>query len=145
MQKYFTSCLLLLLCLATAAWSQSGTEATVAGLEQKWLQSQKANNPDMVAPLLADKFVMTNTEGKTSDKAAALATAKATKYANVDYSNLKVTAFGNAAIATGVFKATGTGEDGKAFDQNEQFTDTWVKMPGGKWQCVASHSSAIKM
>jgi ketosteroid isomerase-like protein len=30
-------------------------------------------------------------------------------------------------------------------DVHERFTDTWVKMPDGKWQCVATHSSAIKM
>jgi hypothetical protein len=30
-------------------------------------------------------------------------------------------------------------------DVNERFTDTWVKMPGGKWQCVASQSSPVKM
>ena len=26
----------------------------------------------------------------------------------------------------------------------ERWTDTWVKMPGGKWQCVGSHSSTAK-
>jgi ketosteroid isomerase-like protein len=30
-------------------------------------------------------------------------------------------------------------------DSHERFTDTWVKMPDGTWQCVAKHSSAIEM
>jgi ketosteroid isomerase-like protein len=30
-------------------------------------------------------------------------------------------------------------------DVNERFTDTWTKMADGKWQCVASHQSPIKM
>jgi ketosteroid isomerase-like protein len=30
-------------------------------------------------------------------------------------------------------------------DVHERFTDTWVKMPNGQWQCVASHGSPVKM
>jgi hypothetical protein len=33
---------------------------------------------------------------------------------------------------------------GKPFDSRERFADTWVKMPDGKWQCVASASATIK-
>ena len=41
------------------AQTTGGTEKAVAALEEQWLQSQKTNNPDLVAPLLADKFVST--------------------------------------------------------------------------------------
>jgi hypothetical protein len=44
----------------------------------------------------------------------------------------------------GVFRATGTDASGKPLDAHERFTDTWVKMPNGKWQCVASHQSRVK-
>ena len=27
---------------------------------------------------------------------------------------------------------------------HEQFTDVWVKMPTGAWQCVATHGTLIK-
>jgi len=140
-------CLVILVSVVSAAWSQSGggTEKNIKDLEQTWLQSQKTNNPDLVAPLLADKFVGTSTEGKVRDKAASLAEAKATKYNTVEYPDLQVTVFGDTAIATGGFKATGTDSSGKPMDVNERFTDTWVKMPGGKWQCVASQSSPVKM
>jgi hypothetical protein len=43
------------------------------------------------------------------------------------------------------FKGKGTDEKGKPLDLNERWTDTWVKMPSGKWQCVASQASSIKM
>jgi uncharacterized protein (TIGR02246 family) len=148
MKKTFMWCLSSVLLLGSAAWlqaQQSGdTEKAVAALEQQWLQSQKTNNPDLVAPLLADKFVDTGSDGKVMNKAEALATAKATKYDSVDYDSLKVTVFGDAAIATGTFKAKGTDSSGKPMDMNERFTDTWVKMANGKWQCVASHGSLIK-
>ena len=100
---------------------------------------------DARAPLLADKFVNTASDGKVTDKAKSLADAKATKYESVDYQNLKVTAFGDTAIATGDFIAKGADPSGKPLDVHERFTDTWAKMPNGKWQCVASHQSPVKM
>ena len=150
MNRTWTGCLVALLALASVAWSQDkkdggGTEKAVAALEQQWLQSQKTNNPDLVAPLLADKFTNTASDGKVTAKGESLASAKATKYDSVAYDNVKVTAFGDTAIATGDFKAKGTDALGKPLDVQERFTDTWVKMPNGQWQCVASHQSPIKM
>ncbi len=149
MKKTLMWCLIGLLSLGSAARSQAqqtgATEKAVAALEEQWLQSQKTNNPNLVAPLLADKFVNTSIEGKVSNKAETLANAKATKYVSADYEDVKVTVFGDTAIATGVFKATGTDASGKPMDTHERWTDTWVKMPSGKWQCVATHGSTIKM
>ncbi len=140
-------CLIALLSVGSAAWPQ-GTkgdiEKSVAALEQQWLQSQKTNNPDLVAPLMADKFITTGSDGKVNNKAESLANAKAIKYSSVDYDDMKVTVFGDTAIATGGFKGKGTDPLVKPTDVSERFTDTWVKMPNGKWQCVASHAS-VKM
>ena len=149
MKKTWMWCLIGLLSLGSAAWSQAqttgGTEKAVAALEQQWLQSQKTNNPDLVAPLLADKFVNTGSDGKVSGKAETLANAKATKYDSADYDDVKVTAFGDTAIATGGFKAKGTDASGKPLDVHERWTDTWMKMPNGQWQCIASHGSLVKI
>ena len=145
MQRAWILCLVALFLLGSAAWSQDGSEKAVGALEQKWLDSQKTNNPDMVAPLLSDKFVNTGSDGKVTSKTESLASAKATKYESVAYDDLKVTAFGDAAVATGDFKAKGTDPDGKPLDVHERFTDTWVKGPKGQWQCVASHQSTVKM
>lgn len=148
MKKTWMWCLIGLLSFGNAAWLQAqttdGTEKAVAALEQQWLQSQKTNNPDLVAPLLAEKFVNTGSDGKVTSKAESLANAKATKYDSVAYEDLKVTVFGDTAIATGLFTAKGTDPSGKPLDMRERFTDTWVKMPNGKWQCVASHGSPVK-
>jgi ketosteroid isomerase-like protein len=145
MKRTWMWCVVGLLLLGSVAWSQDGAEKAVAALEQKWLQSQKTNNPDMVAPMLSDKFTNTGSDGKVTGKAESLASAKATKYDSVDYDDLKVTAFGSTAVATGDFKAKGTDPSGKPMDVHERFTDTWVKGSKGEWQCVASHQSAVKM
>lgn len=136
-----------LLSLGSTPWSQAQstteTEKAVTAQEQTWLQSQKTNNPDLVAPLLADKFVSTGSDGKVAGKAESLASQKAIKYDSAEYVDVKVTAFGNTAIATGGFKAKGTDASGKPLNVNERWTDTWMKMPSGKWQCIASHSSTV--
>jgi hypothetical protein len=149
MKNILTGCLFGVLALTSAAWTQAQqvageTEKAVATLENQWLQSQKTNNPDLLAPLLADKFISTGSDGKVTDKAQTLADAKARRYASADYENVRVTVFGNTAIATGGFKGKGT-EAGKPFEENERWTDTWVKMPEGKWQCVASQASPVKL
>ena len=149
MKRIITCCLLGVVSLASAAWSQAGkeggTEKAVTALEYKWLESQKTNKPEMVDPLLAEKFVDTNSEGKVLNKAQAMAEAKGTKYASADYEDVKVMVFGDTAIATGGFKAKGTDPSGKPFDMHERWTDTWVKMADGKWQCVATQGTALKM
>src|SRR5664279_5750000 len=114
-------CSLGLLLLVTAAWSQSGTEKAVAALEQQWLQSQKTNNVDLLVPLLADKFVNTSSDGKFTDKAETLAEYKNTKWESAENTDVKVTAFGDAAIATGEDDGKGT-RSGKPFDVHERWT-----------------------
>jgi ketosteroid isomerase-like protein len=149
MKRALSCCLIGFILLLSAASSRAqttaDTEKAVAALEQQWLQSQKTNNPDLVAPLIADKFVGTGPDGKITGKAELLAEAKATKYSSMEYEDVKVTVFGDTAIATGGSKSKGIDASGKAMDEHVRWTDTWVKMPGGKWQCVASHVSPIKM
>jgi ketosteroid isomerase-like protein len=149
MKRTLMWCLLGFTLLVSAAWSQAqksgGTEQVVAALEQQWLQSQKSNNPDLLAPLLADKLVSTNSDGKVAGKVETIATAKSNKYISAENNDVKVTVFGDTAIATGGFKGKGTDASGKPFEEDERWTDTWVKMPNGQWQCVATHTSRIKI
>ena len=130
--------------LVSAQMPMGEAEKAVVAQEHQWLQSQKANNVDLLAPLLAEKFVNTGQDGKVTNRAQALADAKATHWISVEYENVEVVAYGDAAVATGLFRGKGTDSKGKPLDELERFTDTWVKMPGGKWQCVASHGSTVK-
>ncbi|MDP9089366.1 MAG: nuclear transport factor 2 family protein [Pseudomonadota bacterium] len=143
-------CLLGLLSLGVGGWSQAqqtsgDTEKAVAALENQWLKAEKTNSPDQIAPLLADQFVNTGSDGKVNTKAEMLAEAKATKWESAENDNVRITVFGDTAIATGGFKGKGTDSAGKPLLVHERWTDTWVKMPNGKWQCVASHDSTVKM
>ena len=113
MKRTWLWCLLPLLSLGSASLSQAqqasgATEKAILALEDQWMQSQKTNNPDLVAPLLADKFVETNGVGRVQNKAQFLAREKATKYSSVEYLDRKVTVFGDTAIATGGVNFQGT-------------------------------------
>ncbi len=149
-KRTFVWCMVALLSLLVAAQANEnkmsgGTEQAVAALEQKWIDAAMASNPELLAPLLADKFVNTDAQGKVIGKAETLANIKADKWQTNQISDVKVTVFGNTAIATGNWAGKGTVENGKPIDTHERWTDTWMKMSDGKWQCVASHSSTIKM
>jgi hypothetical protein len=106
MRKMGMGLMLGLVAFAGAAWSQgqpsAATEKAITALENQWLQSFRTNDPDLVAPLLAEKFV-------------------------------------------GGFKGKGTDSKGKPFNDHSSWTDTWIKMPNGKWQCVASQDTLITM
>jgi len=149
MKRIVPWCVLTAVFLATAPFSQAqnnaATERAVTDLEQQWLKAQKTNNADLLEPLLADAFTNTSSEGKVTNRAQAIAEAKATKYEVVDYTDLRVIVFGDTAVAIGGFKGKGTDASGRPFDTNERFTDTWMKTSKGKWQCIASHQSSVKM
>ena len=149
-RTFVVCCAVALLSLMVAAQTKEkkmggGTEQAVAALEQQWTDAAKASNPEPLAPLLADKFVSTDSQGKTIGKAETLAHTKAAKWQTNQISDVKVTVFGNTAIATGNWVGKGSDENGKPVDAHERWTDTWMKMSNGKWQCVASHASTIKM
>lgn len=138
-----------LLSLGSVPASQAGetsdaTEKSILALEAQWIRSQKTNNPDLLAPLLADKFVNTDTQGNVRNKNETLALERASKYSSAEYPELKVIVFGDTAIATSVWKGEYIDDSGKAVSSHSRWTDTWVKMPNGKWQCVATHGSSIK-
>jgi ketosteroid isomerase-like protein len=69
---------------------------------------------------------------------------RATKWTGVENEDVKATVFGDTVVVTGTFKAKGSAS-GKPIDEHTRYTDVWVKMPNGKWQCVSSQDSPVKM
>jgi ketosteroid isomerase-like protein len=120
-------------------------DKAIANMEQQWTAAAKMSNADGVSPLLADNFTNMNSDGTMRNKAETLANTKGSKWEVNEISDIKVTTFGNTAIATGAWQGKGTGSDGKAIDAHERWVDTWMKMPGGKWQCIASAGAPVKM
>ena len=133
-------------CLPTAEAQDKSADVSraIAALENQWLDAEKANKSELLAPLIADRYLSTETSGKLEDKAQTLEEARSRKYQSAEYEDLQVAVFGSGvAIARGGYRAAGTEADGKPFKEHLRWTDTWVKMPGGKWQCVASQYTAL--
>jgi ketosteroid isomerase-like protein len=142
-------CLLGMISLSLAVVGQAfaadeSPEKTVAALEEQWTQSERSNKPELTAPLLAEKLIYIEPDGTVDDRTKVLADAKATKYTSVEIQDFHVTVFGNTAVATMVFNSKETNSKGKPEEIHARWTDTWVKMPDGKWQCVLSQGSNLK-
>jgi len=129
--------------LGGAAARADTAEQAVIAAENQLTKAAQMNNVEMGAALLADKIVGTDNEGTVIvGKAANVAEQKEIRFTSYELTDLKVTAYGDAAIATSTYASKGTYK-GKPFDSRGRTTDTWVKM-NGKWLLVATHYSHIK-
>jgi len=144
MKKVFVCLAIVLTTVAIQAQKGGGVDKTIMDLEQKWAQAQKASDADAIAPMLADNFAIVFADGKVMNKSQALDDTRKSKMDSVEARDLKVTSYGDTAIAIGVWKGKGTDGSGKPIDERERFIDTWHKMPDGKWQCVGSGNTDIK-
>src|SRR5437868_4020290 len=131
-----TSLLLVMLSLALVILSlpavaqQNSVEAVAAivRLENGWADAQKAGDAAKVAPMLAESFVNTDVDGNVSGKPQLLANLKGGKWEHNAISDVKVTVYGDTAIATGAWAGKGVDGDGTRIDRRERWTDAWVKM-----------------
>jgi ketosteroid isomerase-like protein len=145
MKRILVGVALLAMTLAAQAQKSGGVEQAITTMEQQWAADSKAGNADALAPMLAENFVNMDSDGTMHGKAETLSRIKAAKWETNEVSNIKVTSFGNTAIAAGAWQGKGTNAAGKPVDEHEQWVDTWMKMPSGKWQCIASASTPTKM
>ena len=140
--------LLVLLCTAALLIhaqddSDHGVESKIIALEKAWNQAYKAGDRRALDTILDNDIVLINDDGTVQSKAEFLAsvTASNSQEQQVAPESMSVHMFGNAAIATGVFRAKGV-ENGKPYVRRERFVDTWV-FKGGKWTCVATNATPV--
>jgi len=115
----------------------------VTALEQAWLDAARQYDVSWYERNIADTFINTDENGVVTDKAATISDVKnkASKYESISYESLKVQAYGDAAVAGGIYIQEGTYK-GKDNSGKYSFTDTWVKL-AGRWQCVSEHISKL--
>jgi ketosteroid isomerase-like protein len=123
--------------------SDHGVESKIIALEKAWNQAYKAGDRRALDTILDNDIVLINDDGTVQSKAEFLAsvTASNSQEQQVAPESMSVHIFGNAAIATGVFRAKGV-ENGKPYVRRERFVDTWV-FKGGKWTCVATNATPV--
>jgi hypothetical protein len=142
-----TVCCFLLLVLGSVgqAFAQaSDAESKLIVLEHIWNEAQVNRDAPVLDALVADTFVNTEFDGEVSNKAKFLADIKDPHFkpVSMNVEGMKVNFYQNTAVVTGDYHTKGS-YLGKPYDHVGRFTDTWV-FQGGKWVCVASHSSLLK-
>jgi ketosteroid isomerase-like protein len=137
----------LILCLFTgltiplAAQEKADTTTTIRKLEEKWTESYKKRQIDILSSLLAEDFVITVEDGNTYSKMGYI-THSADPSVQVDIaelSDLKVRMHRNTAVVTGAYHEKGK-SNGKPYEYRDRLTDVWMKV-GNKWQVISSHYS----
>ncbi len=131
---------------ASTTADKGSPESNVKRLEDEWEASIMRHDPSFAQTRVAEDFLGCSSKGKTLNKSGLLKEFKSDKdtYTSVKNRGLTVRNFGpNIAIATGSSHEVGTDKDGKKFDRNFRWTDTWV-LRGSQWQCIGSHVMAME-
>lgn len=148
MTKFLVCLVTAFCCLSASAQSRKvksvTVESEIAALEQTWAAAQKANDPSTIAPLLEDNYIEVLPDGSLMNKSQVLDDAKKSKYETIELSALKIISFGDTVVVVGTFDAKRSDKDGKPLQDHERYVDTWRKMPGGKWQCIAEGKTILR-
>ena len=108
-----------------------------------WNQAYKLADRKALNELLDDQLVLVNDDGSVQDKGEFLASIKKSnsQEQQVTPESIAVHVYGNAATATGVFRAKGV-EGGKPYLKRERFLDTWI-YKDGKWRCATAAAITV--
>jgi ketosteroid isomerase-like protein len=123
--------------------SSSADEIQIRQLERAWNQAEMRQEVGAVDNLLADSLAYTDYDGTFMTKKEYMkwVVAPEQKADHLYDEGLTVRVYGNAAVATGIYRESGTNK-GKPYVIRARYTDTWIKQ-NGIWQCVASQSTLI--
>jgi ketosteroid isomerase-like protein len=141
---------LLMMVVCTISWlasaqedTERATQSRIVALEKAWNQAYKFADRKALDELLDDGLVLVNDDGSVQSKGEFLASIKKTnsQEQQVTPESISVRVYGNAATATGVFRAKGV-EGGKPYLKRERFLDTWVNRDG-KWKCATAAAITV--
>jgi ketosteroid isomerase-like protein len=92
---------------------------------------------------VTEDYRLTNSRGKITTRADDIEEARKAdpKYEIFENQNMQVRTHGDTAVVVGITHAKGL-SDGKPFDAQFQFTDTFVK-DNGHWRLFAGHATKI--
>ena len=119
-------------------------EAAILDLEQQRVQAMLRGDVQALSRILADDLTYTHSSGTVDTKASFLDAISSgqLKYKAFDRSDLRVRAYGNAAVVTGR-AAVQVDVAQKPSSPTILFTDVYVRQPEGRWQMVAWQSTRL--
>jgi ketosteroid isomerase-like protein len=141
-----TGLLMVFVCVASLfvmGQDDSSVQSKIIALEKAWNQAYKLGDRKALDALLDDHIVLVNDDGSMQTKAEFLASINPSnsQEQQVTPESITVHVYGNAATATGIFRAKGV-EGGKPYVRRERFVDTWIYVEG-KWRCAAASATTV--
>jgi ketosteroid isomerase-like protein len=156
MKKFTATLLTTALCTGMALWqtpavaahskaraAPSNSADELKQIENDWVAASKSKNANKLGEILADGWLGLEWDGKTIDKAKALADLKASGNPtdSIEVGPMNVRFFGNTAVVTGSDTETSV-DKGKDASGKYIWTDVFVKQ-NGKWRAVSSQSTKV--
>lgn len=130
----------LLLLYPVLAWAQT---PTLEQVDTSWNHLRLQGDAKALAPLLAEDWLLTHSDGRVQRKADYLQELATRQRRNtrIDNEDVQVRRYGNTAIITGTSVQAAV-SDGQPWEGRFRFTRVWV-LRDGRWQMAASHSSRL--
>jgi|SRR5580704_1219690 ketosteroid isomerase-like protein len=144
--KGLRCCLLgFILAVPISAQDNVGSpESKIIALEKAWNQAYKYRDKKALVEILHESMILVNDDGSLQSRGVFLAgvdAAPTSEGQQAEPESISVQVFGDAAIATGVFRKMGI-ENGKLYVRRNRFVDTWVKR-NGSWVCIAASATPV--
>ncbi len=129
----------ILLCVA--AHRADAQDPALLHRDSLWNTLRLRGDAVALAPLLADDWRLTHSDGRVQDKREYLEELASRRRSNSQVENIgvQVRMYGPTAIVTGISVQSGV-TDGVPWSGRFRFTRSWV-LRDGQWVMVASHSS----
>jgi ketosteroid isomerase-like protein len=121
-------------------------ERAVTKLEQEWFAIQQANDWAKLAKIIADDFVLVESDGSLGSRDSMLQgyREEASRIVSLKMQVLVAHAVApNAVIASGLDDIALKDGNGTVTHRYERFIDTWI-LRAGRWQCVAEQITLAK-
>ena len=134
---------LILLLLLLPGWAWAQTPATLEQADTAWNQLRLQGDAKALAPLLADDWLLTHSDGRVQHKADYLheLATRQRRNTRIDNEDVQVRQHGDTAVITGTSVQAAI-SDGKPWEGRFRFTRVWL-LRDGQWQMLASHSSRL--
>ncbi len=117
----------------------AAAEQAVTKLEQGWFNLQLAHEWGKLTRMVADDFLLVESDGSLGNRDSMLAGYKAEAASTVKLTMTLLVSHGvapNVVIASGLDDITLRDKNGNITHRYERFIDTWI-LRDGRWQCVA--------
>jgi ketosteroid isomerase-like protein len=119
-------------------------EEELLKLEKEFAEAIVKNDPEAIAPFVADDWVIIDPNGEIVDRTRFFEVIKsgALTHDMMESEDFRVRVYGESAVVTAI-TSTKAKFMGQEFSTQERATDVFVRRDG-RWRCVLTHLTKLK-